>query len=188
MHRGGQAVFLDRDGTLLVDRGYMHEVDDLRFLPLVIDGLRSLRRSGYQLVIATNQSGIGRGLFTRSEMDKFHRALLTRLAEADVALEAIYVCPHVPGAGCRCRKPGTALFRRAIRDLSLDPSRSFVVGDRAHDVVAGHRVGCRTVLIRRSYLKRELDELAVYRMQPDHIARNLLEASGWIVRMARKAC
>ncbi len=182
MAEGRRAVFLDRDGTLLVDRGYMYRTEDLRFLPGVRDSLRRLRDRGLGLVLITNQSGIARGFFTRDEMDAFHRALEARLAASGVMLRGIYVCPHLPEAGCACRKPGTLLYETAVQDLHLNPAASFAVGDRAHDVIAAHRLGIRTVLLRRRYLARELAELAPLGIRPDHVAADFAAAARWILR------
>ena len=176
-----RAVFLDRDGTLIFDRGYMHRPSDLRLRPHVSQGLRELQARGFDLVLITKQSGIGRGLFSHAELNGFHRALIARLADSEIVLRRIYVCPHHPDAGCRCRKPGTALHRRAIRQLGLSPKRSFTIGDRAHDVVAGSRVGCRSVLLRTRYLHRELSEMIGFGVKPDFIAKDFLAAARWVV-------
>ncbi len=177
-----RAVFLDRDGTLLVDRGYTHRPSDMRFLRHVKGGLKALQAGGFDLVLITNQSGVDRGFFTSAQMEEFHRTLAARLAKSEVSLRGVYVCPHHPDAGCPCRKPGTALFEQAVRDLGLDPSASFAVGDRAHDAIAGRKVGCRTVLLRKSYLKRELGELERAGIDPDFIAADFLDAARWILR------
>jgi histidinol-phosphate phosphatase family protein len=175
-------VFLDRDGTLLLDKGYMHRPVDLRFLPRVKECLRKLQSEGFDLVLITNQSGVERGLITPEQLAGFHAAMEARLARAGVTLRGIYVCPHHPDTGCSCRKPGTALHARAIRELGLDPFASFAVGDRAHDVLAGHRIGARTVILRRRYLRRELDELTRSGVRVDHVAAGMPEAVRWILR------
>lgn len=182
MARGRRAVFLDRDGTLLVDRGYMHRPEDIRFLPGVREGLQRLQSRRLDLILITNQSGIARGFFTVDEMHAFHRALEVKLASAEVAFRSIYVCPHLPEAGCACRKPGTLLYETAIQELHLNPRRSFAVGDRAHDVLAAHRMGARTVLLRRRYLARELAELAPLGVRPDYLAADFRAAVRWILR------
>ncbi len=182
MAEGRRAVFLDRDGTLLVDRGYMHRPEDLRFLPGVQEGLRRLQARGLALILITNQSGIARGFFTADQMDAFHRVLEVRLAMVGVTLRGIYACPHLPEAGCACRKPGTLLYETAISDLHVNPARSFAVGDRAHDIIAAHRVGAKTVLLRRRYLPRELAELKPLGVRPDYLAADFTAATRWILR------
>ncbi len=182
-----RAVFLDRDGTLLRDKGYMHRTSDLRFLPHVKEGLKQLQDGGFDLVLITNQSGIERGIFTVAEMDAFHVAMAARLARAGVTLRGIYACPHHPDVGCACRKPGTALYERAIRELGLDAAASFMVGDRAHDVLSAHRVGARTILLKTGYLRRELDELTRARVRPDFIATGIPAAARWILKAPGRA-
>jgi len=182
---GNRAVLIDRDGTLLVDRGYMHDPSDIRFLPGALDGLRKLMSGGYLLVLITNQSGIGRGYFTVKQLATFHSEMAARMERKGVRLDGIYFCPHHPRAGCGCRKPGTKLFIQAVRDFAIDPRVSFVMGDRAHDVLAGHFVGIRTILVRRKYFRQELDELVAYGVSPDKVVRDLDEAGDWITSAAR---
>lgn len=182
MPRRRRSVFLDRDGTLVLDRGYMHRPADLRLLPYVVQGLRELQRAGLDLVLITNQSGVSRRFYTMAQMDTFHRALITRFAKANISLRGIYVCPHHPDAGCECRKPATALHMQAARELGLDTTASFSIGDRAHDVIAGKRIGCRTVLLRKSYTRREISEMDRFGIKPDFIANSFLEAARWVVR------
>jgi histidinol-phosphate phosphatase family protein len=143
------AVFLDRDGTLVRDPGYLHDPALVELLPGVGDGLASLARAGWPLVVVSNQSGIGRGLYGP---DAF-RAVMDRigdlLAPQGVRFAGAYFCPHHPDVTgpCDCRKPGVALFERAARDLALDLARSWFVGDRLKDVLPATRLGGRGILI-----------------------------------------
>ncbi len=164
---GRRFAFLDRDGTLLRDPGYLHKLEDYELLPGVAEGLLALRTAGYALAIVTNQSGIGRGLFPESDFHALQGRLLEDLAAAGVAVEATYFCPHAPDAGCVCRKPGVALLERARRELDADLEESWVIGDAARDVEMAARAGCRTVLLG--------DDPAVARDVPR--ARDLPEAA-----------
>jgi D-glycero-D-manno-heptose 1,7-bisphosphate phosphatase len=144
------AIFLDRDGVIVDDPGYVHRVEDLVLLPGVIDGLLQLRSAGYALVIVTNQSGIARGFFTEAHYRTFTDALLTRLHESGVDIDAVHHCSHLPDAAvaayaidCDCRKPRPGLLLRAIEELGLDPARSFMVGDKPSDIEAGRAAGLR---------------------------------------------
>jgi len=143
-----RAVFLDRDGVLVRDEGYVHRVEDLFLLPGAVDGLRRFQQAGYILVVVTNQSGIARGLFSEQDYERFTTALQRELAAVDVKLDAVLHCPHLPSAevrayalDCDCRKPRPGMLLRAIREFAVDPSLSLMVGDRESDVQAGRAAG-----------------------------------------------
>lgn len=159
-----RAVFLDRDGTLILDHPYRDTPVGMKLLPGVARGLQAWVASGYVPVIVTNQSGLARGLFTRKTLERIHARLLGLLKQRKVAVEAIYVCPHLPGGKvriyakrCACRKPKPGLIRRAARELGLDLRGSVTIGDSPRDVEAGRKAGTKTILLGRD-------------------ARNLLEA------------
>ena len=136
-------VFLDRDGTLVHDRGYTHRLSDYRLLDGVAEGLSLLQSAGYRLAIVTNQSGIGRGLYTSEDFQDF-QALLTRdLAARGVSIGAQYFCPHRPDEGCECRKPQPGLIRRACAELGASPGESWMVGDSETDMQLADRAGLR---------------------------------------------
>ena len=140
-------VFLDRDGTLVADPGYVHRVEDYALLPGVPEALRALCAGGFGLAIVTNQSGIGRGFFGREDFERFQAQLLEDLARAAVRIDATFMCPHLPGAGCGCRKPAPGMLERARAELDADLAQSWVVGDAASDVELAARAGCRAVWI-----------------------------------------
>jgi len=155
---GRPAVFLDRDGTMVQEVDYLREISQLRLLRGTAAAIRRLNEAGFAVVLATNQSGIARGLLTESELQTIHDELKRRLALQGARLDAIYHCPHHPEAAvaayrkrCRCRKPAPGLLLQAARDLDLDLRRSYAVGDSARDVEAGARAGCRTILVRTGY-------------------------------------
>jgi len=140
-------VFLDRDGTLVRDLGYTHRVEDYQLLPGVVSGLRRILDAGYRLAVITNQSGIGRGYFTAEQYAEFQAHLVDDLGRQGVPIEASYVCPHHPDAGCECRKPRPALLHRAQRELDADLARSWVIGDSAIDVELAQQAGCRGAVL-----------------------------------------
>lgn len=140
-------VVLDRDGTIVVDRGYLADPDCLEFLPGATEGLRWLWERGYRLVVITNQSGIGRGFFSEAQLEAVNARLHTLVEAAGAKLTKIYVCPHTPEANCACRKPNLALMEQAATELNFNPRRSVVVGDKESDVEFALRAGARAILI-----------------------------------------
>ncbi|MDR1530662.1 MAG: HAD family hydrolase [Clostridiales bacterium] len=138
-----KAIFLDRDGTLIVDTGYLRDPEQIEFLPDVIDILRKLKEYGYLLVLVSNQSGIGRGYFTEREHLAVQERLAKLLAEQDAALDGMYYCPHSPDEGCGCRKPDTGMAIRAARELGIDLSESYMVGDKLSDIEFGTNFGAK---------------------------------------------
>ena len=141
--RMNKAIFLDRDGTLNIDYGYVHEIDNFKFIDGAIDALRKLKKMGYMLVLVTNQSGIARGYFSEEQFLQLTEWMDWSLAEQDVDLDGIYYCPHHPeGKGeykedCDCRKPKPGMLLQAIKELKIDPTQSIMVGDKVEDLKAG---------------------------------------------------
>jgi D-glycero-D-manno-heptose 1,7-bisphosphate phosphatase len=145
-----RAIFLDRDGTLILDTGYPSDPDEVVLLPGVSKVLRAVRDLGFQLVIISNQSGIGRGLVGPEQAALVQARVESLLAGAGVRFEAVYACPHVPSDRCRCRKPSPGLIFKAQADLDLDLANSVMIGDKLTDVQAGKAAGCRTILFRET--------------------------------------
>ena len=154
-------VFVDRDGTLVADRGYTHRVEDYEPLPGAVSGLRRLQQAGYRIAIVTNQSGIARGLFSESDFARFQDHLVRDFAAQGVEIVASYHCPHLPDAGCGCRKPAPGLIERAARELAADLAASWVIGDQPSDVELARRAGCRAILVRAGGGTASRDRLPV---------------------------
>ena len=185
------AVFLDRDGTLIEERGYLDRLDLLTIFPWTADALRLLRRAGFATVVVTNQSAIARRIIDEAFLRSVHRELDARLARGGGTIDAYYYCPHLADApderyrrACRCRKPGPGMIEQACRDLELDPARSVMVGDRWLDVACGHAAGARSILVRTGHGGHEVDATPPG-AKADAILNNLMEAAGWILRHAR---
>ncbi len=149
-----RAIFLDRDGTINVDKNYLYKIEDFEFLPGVIEGLRSIKAAGFLIVIITNQSGISRGYFTEKELKILNEWMIQRLKKETITIDGIYYCPHHPEASvikyrkvCECRKPGIGLFKRAIEELDIDIDRSYAIGDKIRDCTISESTGCKSFLV-----------------------------------------
>jgi D-glycero-D-manno-heptose 1,7-bisphosphate phosphatase len=187
-----RAVFLDRDGTVIQEVGYLDRIDRLELFPETVDALRLLQRAGLRLIIATNQSGIGQGLFTEAFVRDLHDHLTGRLAQGGVRLDGIYYCPHHPTAklaeyrtACDCRKPSSGLLRQAARDLDLDLARSYMIGDRWRDLQAGQAIGTAGVLVRTGYGETEAQRPPDGAVA-DVVVDNLAAAASWILLQERR--
>lgn len=144
---GGAAVFLDRDGTVIADKHYLHDPAGVELLPGAAEGLRRMAALGLRLVLVSNQSGVGRGYFGRGDVERVHGRLVELLDAEGVRLDAFYICPHAPGEDCSCRKPRPGLVERACRELGLDAAASFVIGDKPCDVDLGLAVKATPILV-----------------------------------------
>jgi D-glycero-D-manno-heptose 1,7-bisphosphate phosphatase len=164
-------VILDRDGTIVIDRGYLADSDRLEFMPGAPEALRSLCECGYRLVVITNQSGVGRGLFTIDHVEAINARLHSMVEKAGAKLTKIYFCPHKPEAHCACRKPNLALMEQAAIELQFEPRNAVVVGDKESDVEFGLRAGARTILV-SSEMPRTAGRSAAHLIVP-----TLLEAA-----------
>jgi D-glycero-D-manno-heptose 1,7-bisphosphate phosphatase len=180
-----RAVFLDRDGTLIEEVGYLDRIDRVRFFPYSIGAVRLLNRAAFLVIVATNQAGIARGFFDESFVEATHRSITDTLAAGGARVDGFYFCPHHPdgvvGAyrqACECRKPRSGLLRRAAADHQIDLRHSFVVGDRAHDITAGTAVGARGVLVRTGYG----DQAECSGHGAAAVTDNLIGAVSWILR------
>ncbi len=154
------AVFLDRDGVINYDYGYVHEIKKFKFLPNAISALRKLSSSGYKTIVITNQSGIGRKYFTEQDFLKVNKHMVDALQKKRARVDAIYYCPHAPQQNCACRKPKTAMLLAAKRDFSIALNKSFVIGDKSEDIEMGKKAGCRTILITEGMRKFDADSHA----------------------------
>lgn len=175
-----KAVFLDRDGTIIKDKHYAFLPESIEFLPGVIDGLKRLRDAGFLLIIITNQSGIARGYFTEDDLKAFNEALLSRLADNGVFIEAIYYCPHYINGSiekyaveCSCRKPKTGLFYTASDEYNIDFSSSYAVGDSDRDCSICLETECRGCVIDgNSLIKDKFNHFENFLQCVDYILNN----------------
>ncbi len=158
-----QAFFLDRDGVINVECDYLHDPEQVVLIPGTADALKQIRAAGFLAVVVTNQSGIARGMYSEADTHAVHRRINELLGKEDAQIDAFYLCPHHPGYSgeCSCRKPAPGMLLAAARDLQIDLSRSFMVGDRISDLAAGKNAGCRnSYLVRTGYGSNLVEEAA----------------------------
>ena len=182
-----RAVFLDRDGTIIEEVGYLDRPERVEFFPWTIDAIRVLNRAGLAVVLVSNQSGIARGFFTDAVVGHVHQRMSDMLAAGGARIDAYYYCPHHPDGSvpelakvCDCRKPARGLVDRAVAEFGVDPAQSFVVGDRWLDIGLARTVGAKGVLVRTGYGDRE-EGKPPNGMKADAIVDNLIAASSWIL-------
>ena len=142
------AVFLDRDGTIMVDVGYPKYARQVKLIPGVASALKEFQEKGFLIIIISNQSGIGRGYMTRNQAESVHKKVVSLLGDSGIEIDGAYYCPHAPADGCDCRKPSPAMLFDASRKFGIDLSRSFMIGDRDVDIETGKNAGCRTLRLR----------------------------------------
>jgi D-glycero-D-manno-heptose 1,7-bisphosphate phosphatase len=181
-----RGIFLDRDGTLIEEAGYLDRLDRIRLFPYTIDAVRLLNRAGLAVIVVSNQSGVARGFFDEAFVDQTHAHLSKMLASGGAAVDAFYYCPHHPEGqvaafrrACDCRKPQPGLLERAVRDRGIDLTQSFVVGDRTNDVETGRAVGARSLLVRTGYGN---EHEAAARERGAVVVDNLISAVAWILQ------
>jgi len=183
------AVFIDRDGTLTEEVGYVNHPSRLRLLPRSAEAIRCLNAAGVAAVVVTNQAGIARGYFSAEVLRATNDALVAQLEDAGAHLDGIYVCPHHPTEGvppyrvvCDCRKPAPGLLERAAAELDLDLAASTMVGDKASDLVPARSVGAGAVLVLTGYGLGEWEyRREDFGLAPDHVAGDLLDAVEWVL-------
>ena len=183
------AIFMDRDGTVSDEVGYVNHIDRYRLLPRSAAAIRRINEAGYLSFVVTNQAGVARGLFDEALILKVHETLNRWLGESGARLDGIYYCPHHPKEGqppwrldCDCRKPKPGLLLRAAREHDVDLSASYMIGDTVLDIEAARNVGATGVLVLTGYGKGDqIFRMAQRGLQPAFIAPDLLDAVDWIL-------
>jgi D-glycero-D-manno-heptose 1,7-bisphosphate phosphatase len=187
------AVFLDRDGTICEEVGYVNHLSRSRLLPNSLEAIRLINQAGLLAVVTTNQSGVARGYFSQDLVEAVHAKLRASALEAGARIDGVYYCPHHPSEGappwrsaCDCRKPLPGLIRRAAREHGIDLSRSYAVGDSVVDIDAAAAAGVPGVLVKTGYGRGLLEhQRHRFRTEPAYAAEDLLEAVGWILARGR---
>jgi D-glycero-D-manno-heptose 1,7-bisphosphate phosphatase len=187
-----RAVFLDRDGTINVDVGFPSRWDQITIYPYAFEAVRRLKAAGFLAVVVTNQSGIARGFLTEADLAGIHGRMAGEFARRGAPLDAFYHCPHFPAAEiaayrleCDCRKPKPGMGHRAAAELGIDLARSYMVGDKADDVLFGMNIGATPVLVRTGYGPLAEPKLAALGVRPAFVAADLAAVADWI--LAREA-
>jgi len=174
-----RGVFLDRDGTIIQERGYLSDPAAIELIPGAARAIRLINRLGLPAVVVSNQSGVGRGYFPASTVEEIDRRLRLLLEQEGAFLDGIYFCPHLPDAGCPCRKPEPGMLQRAAEELRIDLPSSYMAGDKAADIEAIHRVGGKGILVLTGYGRAEQEDKG--ETLSDFVAQDLLEAAYWIM-------
>lgn len=154
------AIFMDRDGTLNIDHGYVHTWEEWNWIDGAKEAVKIVNEMGYRLVVVTNQSGIARKLYDHEEVIQLHRRVIEDLKQDGLTIDSFYWCPHhedITGV-CTCRKPDSGLLERAAAELNIDLSQSWMIGDKASDVRAGQSAGCRSLLVETGYGRQEVKD------------------------------
>ncbi len=173
-------VFLDRDGTIIEEKDFINSPDEIEFIPGSIEGIRTIRKLGYKIIVISNQSGIGRGILTEKMVKEINDSFIQQLRERDAPIDALYFCPHHPDDDCNCRKPKAGMISRAVAEHKLELEKAVIIGDKLSDIEMGKRIGAKSILVLTGYGRREREKLPDTTVNPDFIADDLLGAAKWL--------
>ena len=183
-----RAVFLDRDGTIGEELGYVNHIDRFQIFPFAAESIRQLNQAEIPVIVVTNQSGIARNIFPESLVHEVHKKMVKELAAGGAWIDAIYFCPHKSEDACECRKPNPGLLKQAAGEHVLDLAASWVVGDRYADLEMGHAAGARGILVMTGYGRGEYElHRSSWPRQPDALAENLRDAVRHILQNCGRA-
>lgn len=184
-----KAAFIDRDGNLIVETGYMDDVKKVRFYSRSISALKLLKEAGYKIIVVTNQSGVARGYFTEKLVKDTHRHINILLKKYGLKIDAFYYCPHHQKAvhkkyrkDCSCRKPKTGMLEAAAKKYNIDLKKSFTAGDKLSDVKLGHNAGAKGILVLTGYGRKEKAKIKEKNIKPDFIAGDFYSAANWAIK------
>jgi len=175
MNKKSKAIFLDRDGVINIEVGYLSDPENFEFIEGSVEALRILKQKGFILIIITNQAGIARGYYTKEALNEIHKKMNRLLKEQDVVLDDVFYCPHHPDftGACDCRKPKPGMIIKAKEKYNIDLQNSYMVGDTLKDIESGLAANCKTVLVLTGYGEKERKNIIIYK--PDMIFKNLNE-------------
>ena len=173
------AIFLDKDGTLIVDKDYSYKIEDIEFIPRAFQALKLLQEKNYNLFIITNQSGIAKGYFTKKDTEKQLDFIVKSLNKKGIKIQKYSYCPHSPEENCECRKPKTKMLDDLIKKYKINTKKSFVIGDKLTDIETGKKLDIKTVLVMTGKTKKPINQ----KISPNFIAKDLYEASKIIANL-----
>ncbi len=173
-------LFLDRDGTLIEEKDYLKDPSQVKLLPGVVAGLKTLKKAGYALAVVSNQSGVGRGMLTRVDVERVNRHFISLLKSRGVTVKKVYWCPHLPSDRCSCRKPAPGLLKKAARDLGTAWRGGISVGDRQSDIDLAQSAGGKGILVLTGYGRENWKAGRV--KHPDYVAKNFTDVVRWILK------
>lgn len=173
-----KAIFLDRDGVINEDPGYVHKIKDLKFYPGIFKALNLLKKE-FIFIIITNQSGIGRGYYTEDDFHKFNSKVVNELKKQKIEIKKTYYCPHHPDEKCSCRKPNISSIKQAEKEFNIGLKSSWVIGDHPHDIEMGKNAGCSSIYLLTGHGVKHLGEAR--KLNPDYIAAEMSQAAGYIL-------
>ncbi|MBL7996625.1 D-glycero-beta-D-manno-heptose 1,7-bisphosphate 7-phosphatase [bacterium] len=183
------AVFIDRDGTLNVEKDYVHKIEDFEFIPGAKEAIRLLNDNQIKVIVISNQSGIARGYYTPNDVHLLHDYIQRELRKEKAQIDAFFYCPHHPDGTvdefrkiCDCRKPAPGMLLQAEQKLNIDLQSSYVIGDNLSDIKLQEEVPVKTILVRTGHGNKALEELQKKKIRPDRIEENLLDAVNHIIR------
>ncbi|MBW2987580.1 D-glycero-beta-D-manno-heptose 1,7-bisphosphate 7-phosphatase [Candidatus Woesearchaeota archaeon] len=174
-----RAVFLDRDGTINIDTGYVHKAEEFEFIPGALEALEELSKTDFKIIVITSQSGIGRGYYTEADFHRLTDYMRSVMNDRDIRLDGVYFCPHHSEKAigkykivCDCRKPKIGLIEKAAAEHDIDLSRSYVIGDKTADIEMGRRAGCKSILVKTG----KAGEDGEFNISPYYVGNTLKEA------------
>ncbi|MGB9735203.1 MAG: D-glycero-alpha-D-manno-heptose-1,7-bisphosphate 7-phosphatase [bacterium] len=185
-------IFLDRDGTINVEDGYITKIEQLHLYKETITALKILKELGYKLVIVSNQAGVAKGLLTEATLVEINKALLSMLLQENIFIDGLYYCPHHPEAvipeykkDCECRKPKIGMIKRAERELNINAKGAYMIGDKLTDIELAYNFGGRGILLLTGYGEEEVKKINSPRHTPLYVAKDILDAVEWIKKQSK---
>ena len=181
-----KAIFIDRDGVINKDpggwteKGYVTNTKDFRFIPGTLEALKILKEKGIKVIVASNQGGVNKGFYTQGELDKVNEFMLKEIEKSGGAIEEVFYCIHKDEDNCDCRKPKPGMLEAAAKKYGIDLEKTYFIGDDKKDVLAGRKIGCKTILVLSGKASRK--DIENWKEKPDYVFKNLLEAVRWLIK------
>jgi histidinol-phosphate phosphatase family protein len=180
------AVFLDRDGTVIFDRNYLSSPGQVKLYSFAAESINKLRSAGFKIIVVTNQSGIGRGIFTEKDLRKVNEKFLFLLKTTGAKIDALYYCPHVDSDECSCRKPKIGMVLRGAADFNIDLKKSYTVGDSIRDYLLGFNMSGKGIFVLTGHGRKQRNDLVKEKVKPLVVCRTLKQAANFIIKDAKK--